>query len=43
MEQRAVFEDRLAAGWMLYLLREINLEEVPSAVDVINFPEKNRH
>jgi hypothetical protein len=39
MEQKSVFEDRLAAGWMLYLPKEINCEAVPSAADVINFPE----
>lgn len=40
MEQKSVFEDRLAAGWMLYLPMEINSDEVPSAAAVINFHEK---
>lgn len=39
MKQRSVFEDRLAAGWMLLLPKEISSEEVPSAADVINYPE----
>lgn len=40
MEQRSVFEDRLSAGWMLYLPEEISSNEVPSAADIVHFPER---
>jgi len=40
MEQKAVFDDRLPAGWMLYLPKIIECREVPSASEIIYLPGK---
>ena len=34
--QRAVFDDRLPLGWMLYLPKTIKTEDAPSAYKIIN-------
>ena len=39
MEQHAAFEDRVPAGWMLYLPKYIEHIEVPSASEIVCLPE----
>lgn len=41
MEQHSAFEDRLPAGWMLFLLEFIECSEIPSAPEVVYLAEKS--
>ena len=40
MEQHSVFENRLPVGWMLFLPKLIERNEVPSALEIFYLPEE---